>query len=194
MEQLRAFIAVELPDRLKAELRQLQAKLKEGRPSAVKWVGPDGVHLTLKFLGNVAADRADEIAAAMEDAARGISPFRLEVVGLGVFPNSRRAQVAWVGLSGEVDKLAQLQQRIEANLAEIGFARESRPFKAHLTLARVRNGASPDERQRFGQLIADTEFETSCHIQVDAVSLMKSQLTPAGAIYNRVGLVRLNKS
>ena len=83
----------------------------------MKWVDPYSIHLTLKFLGNVAVDRIDPITAAMEEAAQGVSPFPLEVEGLGVFPNLRRVQVVWVGVSGEVDKLAQLQQRLESNLA-----------------------------------------------------------------------------
>ena len=192
MEQVRSFIAVEIPDGLKRELGQLQDMLRERNPAAVKWVAPAGIHLTLKFLGGVAADRIGEITAAMESATQGISPIRLEVEGLGVFPNPTRVQVAWVGLVGEVDKLAQIQQRVESNLAERGFARESRPFAPHLTLARFRNGASPAERQRFGQIIAETKFEFGSHIKVDAISLMKSQLTPEGAIYSRIGLVQLN--
>ena len=192
MEQVRSFIAVEIPDGLKRGLGQLQDRLRERNPAAVKWVAPAGIHLTLKFLGGVAAGRIGEITAAMESAVRGISPIRLEVEGLGVFPNPGRVQVAWVGLGGEVDKLAQIQQRVESNLAELDFARESRPFAPHLTLARLHNGASPAERQRFGQIIAETKFEFGSHIKVGAISLMKSQLTPAGAIYRRIGLVRLS--
>jgi 2'-5' RNA ligase len=91
-----------------------------------------------------------------------------------------------------VDKLGQLQQRIESNLARLGFAPESRPFTAHLTLARLRNQASSDERQRFGQLIGETRFEAGS-IKVDAISLMRSQLTREGAIYSRISSVGLNK-
>ena len=193
MEQVRSFIAIELPDELKAGLTRLQAKLKLGKPTGVKWVDPYSIHLTLKFLGSVAVDRIGEITTAMEAAAQGISPFHLEVKGLGVFPNLRRVQVAWVGLGGEVDKLGQLQQRIESNLAHLGFTPESRPFTPHLTLARLRNETSLGERQRFGQLIADTGFETSHSIEVVAISLMRSQLTREGAIYSRISLVELKK-
>lgn len=194
MEQVRSFIAIELPDELKAELSQLQNRLKSGEQPWVKWVDPYSIHLTLKFLGNVAVDRISEITRAMETAAQGISPFHLEVKKLGFFPNLRRVQVAWVGVSGEVDKLSQLQQRIESNLARLGFTPESRPFTPHLTLARLRNQASPDERQRFGQLIADTKFEAAYTIEVDAISLMRSQLTRDGAIYSRISSVRLGRS
>ena len=193
MEQVRSFIAIELPDELKVGLTRLQSQLKLGKQPWVKWVDPYSIHLTLKFLGTVAVDRIGEITRAMEEAARGISPFHLEVKELGVFPNLRRVQVAWVGVSGEVDKLSQLQQRIESNLADLGFAPESRPFTPHLTLARLRNWASPDERQRFGQLIAGTKFEAAYTIEVDAISLMRSQLTREGAIYSRISSIGLNK-
>ncbi len=194
MEQIRSFIAIELPDGLKTELSQLQAKLKLGRQSWVKWVDLYGVHLTLKFLGNIAIDRTGEITKAIEAAAQGMSPFRLEIKGIGVFPNLRRVQVAWVGISGEVDKLGQLQQRIESNLAHLGFTPESRPFTPHLTLARLRDQASSDERQRFGQLIADTRFEAVHPIEVDAINLMKSQLTREGAIYDQISSTGLRRS
>jgi 2'-5' RNA ligase len=191
MEQIRSFIAIELPSELKLELTQLEAKLKTEKQPGVKWTNPDSIHLTLKFLGNIAADRSREITGAIEAAAQGITPFRLKAKELGVFPNLRRVQVAWVGISGEVDKLSQLQKRLESNLASLGFTPESRPFTAHLTLARLSDRIPSDERQRFGQLITNARFESNHNIEVDAISLMKSQLTRAGAIYSRISLVKL---
>ncbi|MBA7485979.1 RNA 2',3'-cyclic phosphodiesterase [subsurface metagenome] len=193
MEQIRSFIAVELPAELKTWLTRLQARLKAGEPSGVKWVNPDGIHLTLKFLGNVATDRIEEITRAIEAAARGTPPFALKVSDPGVFPNLRRPQVVWVGLGGGIDKLSQIQQNIESNLAKLGFAPESRPFTPHLTLARLRDWASPDDRQKFGQFIADTRFEEAYTFPVDIISLMKSQLTREGAIYSRISAVELKK-
>ena len=193
MEQIRSFIAIELPDELKSELVQLEARLKSGGQFRVKWVDPNGIHLTLKFLGDIAADRVEAITKAMTEAVQGVSPFQLRVKGLGVFPNFRRVQVAWVGLSGEVDKLDQLQKRLEPSLTSLGFAPESRRFTPHLTLARLRNQVSLDERQRFGQLITGTAFEADCAIEVDAISLIRSQLTREGAIYTRINSARLEK-
>ena len=193
MEQVRSFIAIELPDELKTGLTQLQAQLKLGKPPWVKWVDPYAIHLTLKFLGNIDVDRISAIIKSMETAVQGISPFHLEVKELGVFPNWRRVQVVWVGVSGEVDMLAKLQQRIESSLAHLGFTPESRAFTPHLTLARLRDRASLDERQRFGQLIASTKFEASYTIDVDVISLMRSQLTREGAIYSQISSVRLKK-
>jgi len=193
MEQVRSFIAIELPDVVKKGLSQLEARLKVGEQSWVKWVDPYSIHLTLKFLGNVAIDRTGEITRAMEVAAQGMSPFDLKVKELGVFPNLRRVQVVWVGISGEIDKLSQLQQHLESNLARLGFVPESRAFTPHLTLARLRDRASVEERQGFGQLIANTRFEEAYAFKVDAINLMKSQLTREGAIYSRISSVELKK-
>lgn len=191
MEPIRCFIAIELPEELRDKLNNLQAQLKTESQPSVKWVNPYGIHLTLKFLGSVAQDRISPITRAMGEVAQSAFPFTLQVEGLGVFPNPRRVQVAWVGLGGEVDKLARLQQGIESALASLGFAPEKRRFTPHLTLARLRDQASPEERQRLGQLIADTRFESEYSFPVDAISLMRSQLTREGAIYSRISSVEL---
>jgi len=191
MEQVRSFIAIELPEEIKKGIRGLQAQLKAGSQAPVKWVDPANIHLTLKFLGNVAADRMEEISLAMTEAARGIPSFSLEVRELGVFPNPGRVQIVWVGVSGEVAKLARLQQRLESGLERLGFPPEGRRFTPHLTLARVRDQATPDERQKLGQLIADTKFEAAPSFIVDSVNLMKSQLTREGPIYTRISSTEL---
>ncbi|MFC2070678.1 RNA 2',3'-cyclic phosphodiesterase [Chloroflexota bacterium] len=190
MEQIRSFIAIELPDELKQKLVQLEVRLKAEGQSGVKWVNPNSMHLTLKFLGNITADKTSEINAAVKESAQGISPFRLKVEGVGAFPNLRRVQVVWVGLSGEVEKLGSLQQQLEKNLEPLGFPAEKRTFTPHLTLARVNNRVSPDDRQKLGKLIAETSFEAGV-LEVNAVNLMKSQLTRQGAIYSRISSVRL---
>jgi len=191
MEEVRSFIAIELPEPVRLELGQLEARLKAGRQPWVRWVDPGSIHLTLKFLGNISINRVGEVTSVMEEAARGMPPFQLKVGSLGVFPNWKRVQVAWVGMSGELDKLGQLQQRLESGLARLGFPAEGRAFTPHLTIARLSNRASPNERQQFGQLLASNRFESVHRIDVDAISLMRSQLTREGAIYSRLSLVRL---
>jgi len=183
-------VATELPDDLKFKLGELQAGLKSIGGFKVKWVSPQGIHLTLKFLGNVASDRIEMINEAIREACRGIAPLRLKAEGLGVFPNVNRAQVAWVGMKGDVDEMVRLQKAIDLRLEGLGFAPEKRPFVAHLTLARVREGMTQAERHRFGELISSTPFEAD-EFEVCNVSLMRSQLTPGGAIYTRIGSVKL---
>ncbi|MBN1862988.1 MAG: RNA 2',3'-cyclic phosphodiesterase [Dehalococcoidales bacterium] len=190
MEPVRSFIAIELPDELKQQLTRLETELKKDGPPGVKWVSPESIHLTLKFLGNIAADKIEAVTGVMTESARGIVPFRLSARGLGVFPNPKRAQVVWVGMEGDLDQLRQLQKQLEAELDRLGFPPEARAFTPHLTLARLRNYASPEERQRFGRLIADREFSAG-DIEVESLSLMRSQLTRSGAVYSRLSSVRL---
>jgi 2'-5' RNA ligase len=191
MALIRAFIAVELPSGLKNELAELETQLKKASPPVVKWVDPNSIHVTLKFLGEISEDSIEELMLAIEETAQGILPFQLEVRGVGAFPNLERPQVLWTGVKGELEKIAQLQKRIESNTEQLGSPRESRAFSPHLTLGRVRDEAGPNERRRLGKLLADTTFTALHNIDVDAVNLMKSQLTPGGAIYSCIGSVKL---
>jgi 2'-5' RNA ligase len=190
-EQIRSFIAIELPEEAKEGLARLKKELERDEHKFVKWVDPRGIHLTLKFLGNIPSKQVAEITEAIEGAAQGISPFHLEIGGLGAFPSLKQVRVLWVGISGEVEKLSRLQQNIDSALAALRFAKEERSFVPHLTLARIRQGASPLERRSFGELVGSTTFEDKYHVTVESISLMRSQLTPAGAIYTRLSLVGL---
>src|SRR4030067_984354 len=105
MEPARSFIAILLPEELKLELSKLQKRLKTGNKTWIKWADPNGIHLTLKFLGDVSVDRISEISQVMAEAAREIPHLHLETQGLGAFPNLKRVQVVWLGLGGELDKL-----------------------------------------------------------------------------------------
>jgi len=190
-EQIRSFVAIELPEEAKKGLASLRRELERDEHRFVKWVDPGGIHLTLKFLGDVPSKRVIEITEAMKKAAQGISPFLLEISGLGAFPSLKQARVVWVGIGGELDKLSALQQNIDSALAALRFTREQRPFVPHLTLARIREGASGPERRTFGELVGSTTFEDRYAVEVEAIKLMRSQLTPAGAIYTCLSAVGL---
>jgi len=190
-EQIRSFIAIELPEEASEGLARLKKELERDEHKFVKWVDPRGIHLTLKFLGNIPSKRVAEITEAIAEAAQGISPFHLEISGLGAFPSLRQARVFWVGIGGEMDKLSRLQQNIDSALAALGFAKEERSFVPHLTLARIRQEASALERRRFGELVGSTSFEDKYHVKVEAINLVRSQLTPAGAIYTCLSAVGL---
>ena len=190
-EQIRSFVAVELPEEAKKGLARLRQELERDEHKFVKWVDPRGIHLTLKFLGNIPSKRVTEITEAIRQAAQGISSFRLEISGLGAFPSLKQARVFWVGVSGELDKLSKLQQNIDSTLAVLGFAKEERPFMPHLTLARIKEGASPPERRSFGELVSSTTFDDRYPVKVEVVRLMRSQLTPAGAVYSCLSVVGL---
>ena len=191
MEQIRSFIAIELPVELKRAISRLQEQLKAGSRAPVRWVSPENIHLTLKFLGDIDAVVIDDIKDALQEAVWGISAIRLGAEGLGVFPNNTRVQVIWVGLSGEIDRLQKLQQSIDKELAKLGFPAEKRGFSPHLTIARLRDRANANERQDMGRLVENTRFQSSLDFSVTSIHLMKSQLTREGAIYSRLGSVNL---
>jgi 2'-5' RNA ligase len=190
-KRIRSFIAIELPGEIKSDLSQLGDSLMDARHPFVKWVDFENIHLTLKFLGNVAVNQITEITEAMGEAIRGVSSFRLEISGLGAFPRMEQPRVIWVGISGETDKLSELQRRVDSKLVHLGFARENQSFVPHLTLARVRDGASSNDRKDLGRLLTSTKFESKGHITVNSINLMKSQLTPDGPIYSRLFTVSL---
>jgi 2'-5' RNA ligase len=186
MEPIRSFIAIELPADLKLELNRLQDKLKTGKQQPVKWVDPQGIHLTLKFLGNIESDIVVKLNSALSEAVRGINPFSLEIKDLGVFPSLNRIQVIWVGLGGDVKQLTNLQQRVEAGLKLLGFTPEARPFTPHLTLGRVSREANSKDKQTLAKLITSTTPEGKLHYTVASLHLMRSQLTRQGAIYSKL--------
>lgn len=190
-EQIRSFVAIELPEEAKRGLARLRRELERDEHRFVKWVDPEGIHLTLKFLGNVPSKRLAEITEAIAKATQGVWLFHLEIHGIGAFPSRKQPRVLWVGIGGEVDKLTRLQQSIDSALAALGFAKEERHFVPHLTLARVREGASPADRKGFGELLSSTILEEKYPIEVEAVRLMRSQLTPAGAIYSCISMFGL---
>lgn len=192
MEQVRSFVAIELTDHIKEELCQVQASLKSRAISdLVRWVRREGMHITLKFLGDVPVDKIGEISVSLRQASEGIGHFGLSFAGLGCFPSARRPNVVWVGILGDTNTLAVLQQRIDYNLAALGFPPEKRKFTPHLTLGRVGGRVGPKERDRLGGLIETESLETLGEMEVHEVSLMRSVLSPTGAKYSRLAVVRL---
>ena len=183
---IRSFIAVEIPESARAYLAGLQAGLKRSCSCPVKWVEPGNMHLTLKFLGNVDTGLIPEVRRAMDAAASSSSRCRLEVTGVGSFPGGDRIRVIWAGLAGEVDILQHLQAALDNGLAGLGFPPEERPFRPHLTLGRVREGASRAERESCVRALAGLPETPAMPFPVDSIHLIKSQLTPNGPVYSRL--------
>jgi 2'-5' RNA ligase len=190
-QTIRSFIAIELPESVKTGIQQLQTQLTLSQYSFVKCVAPQGIHLTLKFLGNISAQKVTEITKVMEQASQGVIPFQLQITEVGAFPNVRRPRVLWVGIKGDVDKLVGWQQRLDNGLVPLGFAKEARPFTPHLTLARLRENCSPGDRLRFGEMFAGAQVEVDYKFTVTSLNLMRSQLLPTGAVYSSLAEVKL---
>ena len=181
-ETFRAFIAIDLPESVKSFLSEAQEALKS-YGFRVKWVRPQNIHLTLKFLGDTATADINKIAEAMMLAARGCPAMSLAARGIGFFPHVRRPRVIWAGLDGQLEILANLQQTLDAQLVDVGFARDSRAFKSHLTLGRVRGKIAPDRIKTAMDKLKDFESES---FEIDEIILFKSELRPTGAVYTRV--------
>ena len=184
-ESVRAFIAIELPPAVREEIARVQREARAGGFNFVKWVEAGSIHLTLKFLGSVPARQVADIVRALERAAGRRAPFRLAVAGAGLFPGASAPRVAWLGLEGDLDALRDLQESVEENVAPLGYPTERRRFAPHLTLARLREGASPVERRRFGEALLALKSR-SVEIRVGAIALMQSRLSPLGARYSRL--------
>lgn len=183
MEQLRAFIAVELAAGARATVEQALESLRSLALDGVRWVGPSGAHLTLKFLGNVPVDSVESICQAMARCAGGAVPFTLALGGLGAFPNLSGPRVIWLGVSGDLEPISALHRSLEGELTGLGMPKESRTFRAHLTLGRVGEGVGPAQRRHIGQAVSAVPVETTTRLEVRAMALIKSTLTPSGARY-----------
>ena len=192
MEKIRTFIAIELDESIKDELTKLQERLKGEAPQgSVRWARSEGIHLTLKFLGDVPADQIDEITTALQKSCQGVAPFFLSCGGLGCFPNLKRPRVMWVGIQEETGTLAQLQKAIEENVAPLGYPIEKRKFSPHLTLGRVQRRVSSGDRRQLGELVGTLQIVTLGQMEVRSVNLIRSDLRPSGAVYTRLAKAEL---
>jgi 2'-5' RNA ligase len=154
----------------------------------VRWVRPQGVHLTLKFLGEIDPALTESILAAMGRAATAVRPFTLSLSGLGAFPRPEAPRVIWAGLEAGVDDLKRLQERTDQEVsAAAGLPRETRSFTPHLTLGRVSDSASGEERGRLGAALGELRLEVGETWRVEKLDLIRSTLTPGGAVYDVMG-------
>jgi len=182
-EVQRVFIAAGLSDNMRQWLRKARALLEERMPSGcVRWTDPNGIHITVKFLGEIPARRAGEIPAVMDKAAQGLKPFTLAVEGLGCFPTTARPRVIWAGVRRE-PVLFDLQARLEDDLERIGFPRERRAFSPHLTLGRVKEGVPDSRLAEIGRALETASVESAAGMDVLEICLFKSVLRPGGAEY-----------
>jgi RNA 2',3'-cyclic 3'-phosphodiesterase len=185
METYRLFIAAELPIELKAELVAAQERLRRGN-WPVKWVAPEALHLTLRFLGDTNVELIPDLGAALGTALRRHAAMHLRLSGVGAFPNEHRPSVVWAGIGGAVAALGLAQADIEAAIIALGIAPETKPFRAHLTLGRVRREASLEQRQRLGAAIRALPPPKPIPWALDRVVLFRSELGSDGPTYTEV--------
>ncbi len=181
-DKVRLFVACEVPDEVKRDIGEVIDSLRSRSGTAVRWIKPDGLHVTLKFLGEVPVKKLPAVKLAIQEAVIGHSPFELEFSNIGTFGGREGLRIMWVGVAGDVLRLEALVRAVNAALAVVGFEPERRPFRPHLTLGRVRDEIPTRQRAEIEvhvgkTLVPATSWRTA------QVSLMRSRLTAQGAAY-----------
>lgn len=185
------FIAIELPDSVRNDLYELRQTLKTADYTFIKWVNSQGIHLTLKFIGNVKMNMLQPINQAIVEGCSGCKKFSLEIAELGAFPNLKKPRVIWIGVEGNLAELKKLQDLIDAKLEILGFLREKRPFSPHITLARINERADSVKLRDFADIIQKCNYRKRFQIFVEQVSIIRSQLLPTGAVYSKLKEIQL---
>jgi 2'-5' RNA ligase len=183
----RSFIAVELSTEIAEGVRRIQAGLRDCA-KGVSWVRPEGIHLTLKFLGDVDPGRVEGIASTAEASVKTIGPFTTRIKGCGGFPNARNPRVIWIGVEEPSGLLTELQAKVAQGMEELGFAREGRAYTPHLTIGRLRPGKGKGEVAQALEATKECDLGT---MAVREICLFRSQLKPTGAEYTKLKVISL---
>ncbi|MFO7971910.1 MAG: RNA 2',3'-cyclic phosphodiesterase [Desulfobacterales bacterium] len=179
---IRTFIAIELPEKIIYTISKVQEEIKS-YGLKIRLVRPENIHLTLKFLGDIKTADTEKVARAVSESATGYPALSLAVKGIGVFPGIKKPRVLWLGISKQLDLLTALQKTLDEKLEAMGFPKEKRPFRGHLTLGRIKSVIDPktlhDVLKEFIQFESEPFF-------ADKIILYKSDLKPKGAVYTKL--------
>jgi len=187
---MRCFIAIDIDEKTRRALSDLQQQFASStgiKKSDVKWVNPENMHLTLKFLGEVKDEKVVDICNVVKDVAGRHKSFDIDIESVGYF-GGRSAKVLWVGTGQGSDNLSRLQKELEQQLALAGWPEEARQFSGHLTLCRVRN---PKAGLKLAQIAEEHKDFKLGVVSADSVSVYQSQLTPKGPVYTLLGNYKL---
>jgi len=192
MSLIRAFIAVEIPREIQQNIHKETATLRKEIGGLVRWVPPENMHLTLKFLGDISPSSVEFLIQMLRNEAENVSGFSLQLTGLGSFPSLKRPRVVYIGFHAPAG-LDALQRGIEAAARRLGYEAEDRPFSPHLTLGRVRQNVTAADQQKIRRVIEGTQVDVLGTARVDSVHLYKSELKPGGSVYTRLYSAPLKK-
>ncbi len=184
-EQPRLFVAVELGGHVQGALDRLQHEIQRHGLHGLRWVRPEGIHLTLKFLGETPREKVAPITQALTASTAGVPAHELSLGKLGTFGSRGSPRVLWVDLDGDLEPLLRLAEQVERALVPLGFPPEGRRFSPHLTLARVRPESARDVAGPLAQAVGAVSAPKVA-INVREVSLMMSKLGPGGAVYTQL--------
>ncbi|MGH9391835.1 MAG: RNA 2',3'-cyclic phosphodiesterase [Vicinamibacteria bacterium] len=179
METIRTFIAVDLLEEIRRRMASVIERLRS-RAEGVRWIKPEAVHLTLKFLGDVSPEKIGKIGEALAPKLRRVEPFEARVARIGCFPSADRARIVWIGIDEPTGILTRLHEKVDAAMGGLGFPREERPFRAHLTVGRVRRDAGGLDLQ---SLVAREPAADLGALKIAEIILFRSDLRPDGALY-----------
>ena len=183
LKKWRMFCAIDLPEEVKTRVTAHAKRLSEAFPQTrVSWERQEKLHLTLKFVGEIKPVRVDELSSAAGRAASSVEPFELSLAELGSFPQHGAARVLWLGVRDDSGQLTSLHRSVEDECRIAGFAREPRPFKPHLTIARIR---SPHGARELASAHRESTFEPQV-FTVSELIVMRSELGPGGSRYTPI--------
>ncbi|MCM8789577.1 MAG: RNA 2',3'-cyclic phosphodiesterase [Candidatus Omnitrophica bacterium] len=182
---MRVFIAIALPKEIKLKLAKLQDELKSSGAD-VKWVEPDNIHLTLKFLGEIDDKQLSAVYKAIEESVKEKQAFSLRISSLGAFPKINYPRVIWLGVDKGDMEVKQIAKDLEERIQKIGIPKDDRAFSSHITIGRVRTGRNKDKLVEGLNKLAEVYSSESLEFEVKKITLFKSTLTPKGPIYEAI--------
>lgn len=182
-KSIRSFLAVDPPREIIDAIGMIQDRLRKNIQGDIRWVRPQGIHLTLKFFGAISESDVANISLVVENTTSNIAPFTLGIKRVGAFPDVKRPRVLWLGMDGDVDTLIRLQKEVDAELQKYGFEKEDRTFRPHLTLARVKD---PMGLIGLAKIMEKRENYEAGSFSAAGLNLFKSDLTPKGAVYTKL--------
>jgi RNA 2',3'-cyclic 3'-phosphodiesterase len=180
---IRAFLAVDPPEEIFREIIKIQERLRKAIQGDIRWVRPEGIHLTLKFFGYVYESDIANISHVVKNGVANMRALMLNVRNLGAFPSVNRPRVLWLGIDGDTDALISLQAETDTGFQEYGFKKEERPFRPHLTLARIKE---PKGLVGLAEAVKKNDDYIAGSFTVSGLTLFKSDLKPTGAIYTKL--------
>ena len=188
---MRLFVDIHLPVEVKAAIENTFAPVSRRRPRGLRFVKPDNIHLTLKFLGDTDDGLIPGLTDGLSEVAAGHNPFSLALSGAGAFPNLKRPRVFWVGVGGDIERIIALAEDVDGTCDELDFPREKRAYSPHLTVARVKDNKGLSDMTELITGLEKSDFGVD-PFEVTSFSLVQSTLTPRGAIYEDVERFKLS--
>jgi 2'-5' RNA ligase len=179
-DEIRSFVAIELPESIQRTLVEVENSLSSHiSTSGVSWVKLGNIHLTLKFLGNVGIEKLEAISSILSQIASDFKTFELCLGKVGAFPSFSKANVIWIGIKEGQDQLRSLANRVETRFIDLGFEKDRKEFRPHVTIGRLRKAAKISLNSQLQSRFEDLEPT----LRVASINLMKSELRSSGAVY-----------